>query len=1189
MKSKFYFLILSFALMSVSLFAQERAKQQQQIDLSKSYIKTNMADWKLSATDIEDIIVENAYQTKHNGVTHVYYQQRYKGIPIFNAILNVNLLPNGKVFHVGNRFHTDIEKAINTTQATLSPEEAILAAAKHLKIQTAPTLSNKSKEEKTIVFDNTKISDAPIKVELLYQPMGNGQLLLAWQLAIKMTTSVDYWNVRVDAQSGEVLEKNNWTRRCSFPNHKHGSGCSYLGKHGSAPATPANNQAPAIMEGESYNVFAIPLESPAEGNRTIVENPADPVASPFGWHDIDGTEGGEFTITRGNNVHAYADPDDMNSSDGTEPNGLDSLTQNILFDFPFDPELEPLGNKDAAVTQLFYMNNVMHDFTYLYGFDETSGNFQENNYANGGRGRDYVEARAIDNINGGDADNASFSSPSDGQNGTMSMFVWNRGGSRVLNIDLPEAISGGLEVSRTNGWGGQIDTNPITGKVVDVDDGSFTPLLGCRTLANPEEIAGKIALIDRGGCNFTLKAELAQEAGAIAAIVCNFENTRVVMGRAPNDGNDITIPVVMLTSGDCQTIRQNIEDIQLTFQVPSNNDEGPNQLDGDFDNGIVAHEYGHGISIRLTGGGTNVSCLFNDEEMGEGWSDFFTLITSVKPGDIGTDPRGIGTYVLRENEDDTGIRSFPYSTDLSIYPRTYKDILSTTAPHPLGEVWAAMLWDLYWAMSDKYGWDPDLYNGTGGNNMAIQLVMDGMKIQSCNPGFVDGRDAILAADVANYDGANQCLIWEVFARRGLGFSADQGTELTRNDIIEGYDIAPSCIQTVKINKTSTPVINAGEEMDISITVSNDKAEAVSNLTITDILPEGANLVSSSASPPPTIQGNTLGFDIASLASGASVTINYTIISDPTKNSISQFKDGGEEGIEFWLVDNLKGTDIWELQDATSNSGDFAWNVPDDENDSDHVLQLDEEITLSGDFPALRFFHKYDVEPGMDAGVVELSINGGDTWIDLAPYFIRNGYTGPIAYTTFAIPNREGFWGQNENFEASYVDLRTFKGERVLVRFRYGSPDPLPNSLNDSYQGWFIDDVEYMDLLAYQSEACVTTSEGDEACAFATDGGTVVEVAQLNTAVDNLEDKGLLFQVFPNPAGDYLNISLVSEQSEASTISLFNMNGQQVVQKSIQLGNTPQTIPFNVADLAGGFYFVEVRTASGVAMKKVILD
>ena len=66
------------------------------------------------------------------------------------------------------------------------------------------------------------------------------------------------------------------------------------------------------------------------------------------------------------------------------------------------------------------------------------------------------------------------------------------------------------------------------------------------------------------------------------------------------------------------------------------------ELDGDYDNGIIAHEYGHGISNRLTAGPNNTGCLGNGEQMGEGWSDFFSLITTVKEGDSGEMGRGIG-------------------------------------------------------------------------------------------------------------------------------------------------------------------------------------------------------------------------------------------------------------------------------------------------------------------------------------------------------------------------------------------------------------------------------------------------------------------------------------------------------------------------------------------------------------------
>jgi len=52
--------------------------------------------------------------------------------------------------------------------------------------------------------------------------------------------------------------------------------------------------------------------------------------------------------------------------------------------------------------------------------------------------------------------------------------------------------------------------------------------------------------------------------------------------------------------------------------------------------------------------------------------------------------------------------------------------------------------------------------------------MDALKLQQCNPTFAQGRDAILAADQATTNGENKCMIWSVFAKRGLGVNASAG-------------------------------------------------------------------------------------------------------------------------------------------------------------------------------------------------------------------------------------------------------------------------------------------------------------------------------------------------------------------------------------------------------------------------------
>ena len=61
--------------------------------------------------------------------------------------------------------------------------------------------------------------------------------------------------------------------------------------------------------------------------------------------------------------------------------------------------------------------------------------------------------------------------------------------------------------------------------------------------------------------------------------------------------------------------------------------------DGGYDNLVIIHEYGHGISNRLTGGPGAAGCLGNSEQMGEGWSDWYGLVMTMEPGDAGVLPK----------------------------------------------------------------------------------------------------------------------------------------------------------------------------------------------------------------------------------------------------------------------------------------------------------------------------------------------------------------------------------------------------------------------------------------------------------------------------------------------------------------------------------------------------------------------
>lgn len=743
-----------------------------------------------SKSDVAELIITNQYTSKHNGVTHVYFRQAYNGIEVFNGVGNVNF-KDGKAFGLNQTFVKNIKEQAQYLQTSVDPATALYNTAQNLNVSLpkAVTKTSLKLENNKTAFVDESLSPEPIQIQLYYVII-DGELKLAYNTNWLEKSTNNWWNVRVDAQSGTVLDKNSWSTNCT--NHVH-----EVMKSTKSFKVQKTQTTPVLTKTGNrgtYNAFPLHVESPNHGERKLLINPADSVASPYGWHDTDGVEGEEYTITRGNNVYASDDKRAQNIP-GYSPDG----GSNLLFDYAYKEDTTSVSyNLNAAITNLFVWNNFMHDVMYHYGFDELAGNFQANNYGRGGVQGDYVQADAQD---GSGTNNANFTAPPDGTKPRMQMYLWNN--SKVNSALFMYASDSALT-----------DSTPYAIAAFSTKDFNINnaPLQLFRSTANSsngcsssaDSLHGKVALIERSGnCQYPVRARNAQNAGAIAVIVINNANSIVTM--TGSNSSDITIPVIMIKKSYGDTLKQRL----LADSVFVNISSEPQYplFDSDLDNGVISHEYGHGISIRLTGGAANSNCLSNNEQAGEGWSDFFALYMTHSSTENETAGRGIGTWLNYENPSDLGIRPFKYSTNMTTNPYTYNSIKTAAIPHGVGAVWCTMLNDLYWKLIEKYGYDSNLHTGTGGNNRCLQLVIDGLKLQPCNPGFVDARNAILSADKLNNNGADTALIWEVFARRGLGYSAKQGSTSLTTDGTEAFDLPP-------VVSTGLQALNSLSEMAI---------------------------------------------------------------------------------------------------------------------------------------------------------------------------------------------------------------------------------------------------------------------------------------------------------------------------------------------------------------------------------------
>jgi Zn-dependent metalloprotease len=347
-------------------------------NIARNFLRQHSELFALSSSAVSSLKLTN--EDNDGPITFLEYFQTLGGIKVFEGIVQVAVNKNGEVLSVREGFLAPEQKM--NLRPTLSEEQGLNSAFGFggRKLSSSFTeLRARSDNSESSSFANPLGPDyEDVTSELNIVRVGN-KARLAWHVFAEVGPE-QWYEMLVDAHNGELLLRYNL----------------YLSE----------------AQGTVYT------ESPNAGARQLVSFVGDTtINTAAGWM-------GTSTVTTGNNVEAYLDTDANNAPDNNNGSGLSvghASAANQNFTFPFSTAVDPRTQQAAVVTNLFYYNNIMHDFSYRLGFTETARNFQTNNFGRGGTGNDSVRAEAQD---GSGTNNANFATPPDGSRPRMQQYLF---------------------------------------------------------------------------------------------------------------------------------------------------------------------------------------------------------------------------------------------------------------------------------------------------------------------------------------------------------------------------------------------------------------------------------------------------------------------------------------------------------------------------------------------------------------------------------------------------------------------------------------------------------------------------------------------------------------------------------------------------------------------------------------------
>ncbi len=1083
--------------------------------------------------------IYKSWQSLPAGGGVAQFEQRVDNIEVFRARASVVVDGANQLVSIGNSFPATA-KAWNKASSFKSSAETAIAAAYTVHAG-VPLASGQVRDEGEISGSSMRnyAVDAPFgalqvvsaTAKRVFFSAGD-RLEPAYHVEIvgraAKTRRYDSRGFVIAADDGRVLQQESLTHEDAF---KYRVWASTTGNR--VPDDGPNTDDTPHHSGTPDNLaqtYSMPNLVEMEG---FNKNPAGGVDP---WLPADAT------TTWGNNVRAYADRNQRTNEAGTAvgdgyqdaalPDGapadfIADLTAPKTFDRVYDINAAPNSTGDqvkAAITQLFYVNNWLHDYWYDSGFDEKSGNAQTDNFNRGGVANDPIRAEAQDSADVGQSNNANMNTPSDGTPPRMQMYVWSGLPKRKLEFTPVLAISDPLGAS---GFGPQVFDLP--GQLVLADDGSVVVppgSTGTGTINDacqvPTNVMGKIAVLDRGQCPFTLKVGNAQMGGAIGVLLVN--NVAGNAASSPGGVFDTTIPLIGVSLEDGTKIKMALSAnpaltarMQRELEIPR---------DGTIDNTIVAHEWGHFWHHRLvTCGGTSCG------GMSEGWGDFQAVMMAIRDGDTfdGGKTYAMSQYAAQGISKDGsyfGIRRAPYSRDMAKNPFTFGHIrqmstLPATAPlapsgpdmnevHNVGEIWTETLFESYANLIDalKAATPPVPFEDIK-RRMADYLVA-GMKATPAEPTFVEQRDAILAAVLATKRMDDFAAIAKGFAKRGLGVGAvaPPATSMTLNEAVENFDYkGASGFVDATIDDSGTSCdkdgnLDVNETGKLSVTIKNTGWVKLTKAQVTATSTE-ANLTFSTPTGMIELEPyeeKKVTIDVTAkpgIALKGVIPIKVTIAdTDAVKTSVEttiQALLNFDEAKGSSKIDDVESqlAPVWALEGALmaadkpwAREGDpmkgHVWHGAAIAAASDESL-VSPSLTVHATEPfTIAFKHRYQFEVGtspidssmanFDGAVLEVAeVTGGDAaaldWVDISTY-AEPMYTATIFKGAPTIPDgnalagRRAWGGTSNGYSAGTMNAASIDLGTKLAGKTVKVRFRIGTDEGTSAGGWYLDDIAF---------------------------------------------------------------------------------------------------------------------------------